>query len=81
MTAIFHLMSGGAAAAVVKHVQARFEADAQVQLQGTYSAVGQMRDQLLHESRLQVASGVSAARVGRRRQHGQPASRQRTDGA
>jgi molybdate transport system substrate-binding protein len=47
MTAIFHLMSGGAAAAVVKHVQARFEAECNLQLQGTYSAVGQMRDQLL----------------------------------
>jgi molybdate transport system substrate-binding protein len=47
MTALFHLMSGGAAAAVVKHVQARFETECQLTLQGTYSAVGQMRDQLL----------------------------------
>jgi len=42
-----HLLSGGAAAAVVRAVQPAFEADTGCHIQGTYSAVGDMRDQLL----------------------------------
>jgi len=42
-----HLLSGGAAAAVVRAVQPAFEADTGCQIVGTYSAVGDMRDQLL----------------------------------
>lgn len=42
-----HLLSGGAAAAVVQAVQPAFEADTGCQITGSYSAVGEMRDQLL----------------------------------
>ena len=41
------VMSGGAAAAVVRAVQDRFQQETGAQVDGTYSAVGQMRDQLL----------------------------------
>ncbi len=44
---IVHLLSGGAAAAVVRGVQARFEQETGARLEGTFSAVGQMRDQLV----------------------------------
>jgi molybdate transport system substrate-binding protein len=42
-----NLLSGGAAAAVVKGVQAQFERETGATIQATFSAVGQMRDQLL----------------------------------
>jgi molybdate transport system substrate-binding protein len=42
-----HVLSGGAAAAVVKAVQAEFEKSTGASIHGTFSAVGQMRDQLL----------------------------------
>lgn len=42
-----HILSGGAAAAVVKGVQAEFEAVHGLQVKGTFSAVGAMRDQLV----------------------------------
>jgi molybdate transport system substrate-binding protein len=42
-----HVLSGGAAAAVVKAVQAEFEKSTGTSIHGTFSAVGQMRDQLL----------------------------------
>jgi molybdate transport system substrate-binding protein len=42
-----HVLSGGAAAAVVKAVQAEFEASTGTPIHGTFSAVGQMRDQLV----------------------------------
>lgn len=41
------VLSGGAAAAVVKHVQEQFERATGARVNGTYSAVGQMRDQLV----------------------------------
>lgn len=41
------VLSGGAAAAVVKGVQARFEQETGARIEATFSAVGQMRDQLL----------------------------------
>ena len=41
------VLSGGAAAAVVKAVQAEFEKSTGTSIHGTFSAVGQMRDQLL----------------------------------
>ncbi len=41
------VLSGGAAAAVVKGVQARFEQETGALIEATFSAVGQMRDQLL----------------------------------
>lgn len=41
------VLSGGAAAAVVKAVQAQFERTTGARVNGTFSAVGQMRDQLL----------------------------------
>lgn len=41
------ILSGGAAAAVVKGVQARFERETGTTIHATFSAVGQMRDQLL----------------------------------
>ena len=42
-----HVLSGGAAAAVVKAVQAEFEKVTGTSIHGTFSAVGQMRDQLI----------------------------------
>lgn len=44
---VVNVLSGGAAAAVVKGVQAQFEQDTGATVHGTFSAVGQMRDQLL----------------------------------
>ncbi len=41
------VVSGGAAAAVVKAVQAEFEKSTGTSIHGTFSAVGQMRDQLV----------------------------------
>jgi molybdate transport system substrate-binding protein len=41
------VLSGGAAAAVVKAVQAEFEKSTGTSIHGTFSAVGQMRDQLV----------------------------------
>jgi molybdate transport system substrate-binding protein len=41
------VLSGGAAAAVVRAVQDGFEQETGAQVDGTFSAVGQMRDQLL----------------------------------
>jgi molybdate transport system substrate-binding protein len=41
------VLSGGAAAAVVKDVQDQFERATGARVDGTFSAVGQMRDQLL----------------------------------
>ena len=41
------VLSGGAAAAVVKAVQAEFEKSTGTFIHGTFSAVGQMRDQLV----------------------------------
>ncbi len=42
-----HVLSGGAAAAVVQGVQAEFEHITASRIHGTFSAVGMMRDQLL----------------------------------
>ena len=42
-----HVLSGGAAAAVVQGVQAEFEKTTGSRIHGTFSAVGMMRDQLL----------------------------------
>ena len=42
-----HVLSGGAAAAVVQGVQAEFEHIAGSRIDGTFSAVGMMRDKLL----------------------------------
>jgi molybdate transport system substrate-binding protein len=42
-----NVLSGGAAAAVVKGVQADFERATGARINGTFSAVGQMRDQLV----------------------------------
>ena len=44
---VVNVLSGGAAAAVVKGVQAQFERETGAAIQATFSAVGQMRDQLL----------------------------------
>jgi molybdate transport system substrate-binding protein len=44
---VVNVLSGGAAAAVVKGVQAQFERETGAQVNAAYSAVGQMRDQLL----------------------------------
>ena len=44
---VVNVLSGGAAAAVVKGVQAQFELETGAKVNGTFSAVGQMRDQLL----------------------------------
>jgi len=44
---VVRVLSGGAAAAVVKGVQAQFERESGARIDATYSAVGQMRDQLL----------------------------------
>ena len=42
-----HVLSGGAAAAVVKAVQAEFEASTGQTIEATFSAVGMMRDKLV----------------------------------
>ena len=42
-----HVLSGGAAAAVVQGIQAEFEQATGSRIQGTFSAVGMMRDKLL----------------------------------
>lgn len=42
-----HVLSGGAAAAVVKAVAAEFEKQTGSRIEGTFSAVGMMRDQLV----------------------------------
>jgi ABC-type molybdate transport system substrate-binding protein len=42
-----HVLSGGAAAAVVKAVQAEFEKSTGTSIHSTFSAVGQMRDLLV----------------------------------
>ena len=44
---VVNVLSGGAAAAVVKGVQAQFGRESGAAVQATFSAVGQMRDQLL----------------------------------
>lgn len=44
---VVNVLSGGAAAAVVKGVQAQFERETGSTINGTFSAVGQMRDQLV----------------------------------
>jgi molybdate transport system substrate-binding protein len=44
---VVNVLSGGAAAAVVKVVQAQFEQETGSRINGTFSAVGQMRDQLV----------------------------------
>lgn len=44
---VVNVLSGGAAAAVVRGVQAQFERETGATLQGTFSAVGEMRDRLL----------------------------------
>lgn len=44
---VVNVLSGGAAAAVVKGVQAQFEQATGARVNGTFSAVGQMRDQLV----------------------------------
>lgn len=44
---VVNLLSGGAAAAVVKGVQAQFERETGATIQATFSAVGEMRDRLL----------------------------------
>lgn len=44
---VVNVLSGGAAAAVVRGVQAEFERTTGAKINGTFSAVGQMRDQLL----------------------------------
>lgn len=42
-----HVLSGGAAAAVVRAVQAQFESGSGARIEAEFNAVGQMRDQLL----------------------------------
>lgn len=49
------ILSGGAAAAVVKGIQAEFEAHTGCLIQGTFSAVGAMREQLLAGTPCDVA--------------------------
>jgi molybdate transport system substrate-binding protein len=49
------VLSGGAAAAVVKAVQAEFEKSTGTSIHGTYSAVGQMHDQLVSGTPCDVA--------------------------
>ena len=44
---VVNVLSGGAAAAVVRGVQAQFERETGATIQGTFSAVGEMRDRLL----------------------------------
>lgn len=50
-----HVLSGGAAAAVVKAVQAEYEKATGDTVHGTFSAVGQMRDQLVSGTPCDVA--------------------------
>jgi molybdate transport system substrate-binding protein len=47
VTKTVRVLSGGAAAAVVSGVQPQFEKDCAARVEGTFNAVGQMRDQLL----------------------------------
>ncbi len=49
-----HVLSGGAAAAVVKAVQTKFEIATGSVIHGTFSAVGQMRDHLVGGARCDV---------------------------
>ena len=44
---VVNLLSGGAAAAVVKGVQAQFERETGAHVNGSFSAVGEMRDRLV----------------------------------
>lgn len=44
---VVNVLSGGAAAAVVKGVQAQFERETEGKINGTFSAVGEMRDKLV----------------------------------
>lgn len=44
---VVNVLSGGAAAAVVKGVQAQFERETGSRINGNYSAVGEMRDKLV----------------------------------
>ena len=44
---VVNVLSGGAAAAVVKGVQAQFERETGSRINGTFSAVGEMRDKLV----------------------------------
>ncbi len=44
---VVNVLSGGAAAAVVRGVQAQFERETGCKINGIFSAVGQMRDQLV----------------------------------
>jgi molybdate transport system substrate-binding protein len=44
---VVNVLSGGAAAAVVKGVQAQFERETGASINGTFSAVGEMRDKLV----------------------------------
>lgn len=44
---VVNVLSGGAAAAVVKGVQAQFERETGARINGDFSAVGEMRDKLL----------------------------------
>ena len=44
---VVNVLSGGAAAAVVKAVQAQFERETGARIDATFSAVGQMRDRLV----------------------------------
>lgn len=44
---ILKILSGGAAASAVKGIQAAFETDNRCTIEGTFSAVGEMRDALL----------------------------------
>ncbi|MBU6258177.1 MAG: substrate-binding domain-containing protein [Burkholderiales bacterium] len=46
-TSVVRVLSGGAAAAVVRAVQAGFEAETGARIEATYSAVGAMRERLL----------------------------------
>src|SRR5512133_3163875 len=44
---VVHVLSGGAAAAVVEGVQTQFERETGSRINGSFSAVGEMRDQLM----------------------------------
>jgi len=50
-----HVLSGGAAAAVVQGVQAQFEQSTGSRIEGTFSAVGMMRDKLVGGAPCDVA--------------------------
>lgn len=45
---VVNVLSGGAAAAVVRGVQAQFERETGAKVNGTFTAVGQMREQLVN---------------------------------